>query len=157
MSGEAVTPISYFTLAKAVPEQIVISGNGGPMDYKAAMNFLALGVETVQFCTIVMKYGYGIIHELESGTAFLMQERGIRSMRELIGLTQPAPITDFMALSPVKKISEFNHALCVSCGNCDHAGREVAAALGSGQVRRLFDLRQEMLHRGDLHAGAHGT
>jgi 2-phospho-L-lactate guanylyltransferase len=118
MSGAAVTPISYFTLAKAVPEQIVISGNGGPMDYKAAMNFLALGVETVQFCTIVMKYGYGIIHELESGTAFLMQERGIRSMRELIGLTQPAPITDFMALSPVKKISEFNHALCVSCGNC---------------------------------------
>ncbi len=118
MSGEGVTPISYLTLAKAVPEQIAISGNGGPMDYKAAMDFLALGVETVQFCTIVMKYGYGIIHELESGTAFLMQERGIGSMRELIGLTQPNPITDFMALTPVKKISEFDHELCVSCGNC---------------------------------------
>ncbi len=118
MSGEGVTPISYLTLAKAVPEQIAISGNGGPMDYKAAMDFLALGVETVQFCTIVMKHGYGIIHELESGTAFLMQERGIRSMRELIGLTQPHPITDFMALTPVKKISEFDHDLCVSCGNC---------------------------------------
>ncbi len=82
------------------------------------MDFLALGVRTVQFCTIVMKHGYGIIRELESGTAFLMQARGIPSMKALIRLTQPAPITDFMALSPVKKISSFDRDLCVSCGNC---------------------------------------
>ena len=118
MSGDGVTPISYLTLANAVPEGIEISGNGGPMTYKAAMDFLALGVKTVQFCTIATKYGYGIIRDLESGTAFLMQERGIHSMKELIGIAQPHPITDFMALSPVKKISEFNYNLCTSCGNC---------------------------------------
>ena len=56
------------------------------MTYKAAMDFLALGVKTVQFCTIATKFGYGIIRDLESGTAFLMQERGIRSMKELIGI-----------------------------------------------------------------------
>jgi NADPH-dependent glutamate synthase beta subunit-like oxidoreductase/dihydroorotate dehydrogenase len=118
MSGEGVTPISYLTLAQAVPEGIEISGNGGPMDYKAAMDFLALGVKTVQFCTIVMKQGYGIIQELVSGTSFLMQQRDIASMKELIGIAQPNPITDFMALTPVKKISEINHDYCVSCGNC---------------------------------------
>jgi dihydropyrimidine dehydrogenase (NAD+) subunit PreT len=118
MSGEGVTPISYLTLAQASPEGIEISGNGGPMNYKAAMDFLALGVKTVQFCTIVMKQGYGILHDLESGTSFLMQERGIHSMRELIGIAQPHPITDFMALTPVKKISEAKPLLCVSCGNC---------------------------------------
>ncbi len=118
MSGEGVTPISYLTLAQAVPEGIEISGNGGPMNYKAAMDFLALGVKTVQFCTIVMKQGYGIISDLESGTSFLMQERGIRSMKELIGIAQPNPITDFMALSPLKKISYANQELCASCGNC---------------------------------------
>jgi dihydropyrimidine dehydrogenase (NAD+) subunit PreT len=118
MSGEGVTPISYLTLAQAVPEGIEISGNGGPMDYKAAMDFLALGVKTVQFCTIVMKQGYGIIKDLESGTSFLMQQRGIASMNELIGIAQPDPITDFMALTPVKKISEVHHDYCVSCGNC---------------------------------------
>jgi dihydropyrimidine dehydrogenase (NAD+) subunit PreT len=118
MSGEGVTPISYLTLAQAAPEGIEISGNGGPMNYKAAMDFLALGVKTVQFCTIVMKQGYGIISDLESGTSFLMQERGIRSMKELIGITQPHPITDFMALTPVKKISQVNPELCVACGNC---------------------------------------
>jgi dihydropyrimidine dehydrogenase (NAD+) subunit PreA len=118
MSGEGVTPISYLTLAQAVPEGIEISGNGGPMNYKAAADFLALGVKTVQFCTIVMKNGYGIIRELESGTSFLMQQRGIESMKELIGIAQPDPITDFMELSPVKKISEANPDYCVSCGNC---------------------------------------
>jgi dihydropyrimidine dehydrogenase (NAD+) subunit PreT len=118
MSGEGVTPISYLTLAQSVPEGIEISGNGGPMNYKAAMDFLALGVKTVQFCTIVMKQGYGIIHELESGTSFMMQQRGISSMKELIGITQPNPITDFMALSAVKKISEANLEYCVKCGNC---------------------------------------
>ncbi len=118
MSGEGVAPISYLTLASAVPEGVAISGNGGPMGYKAAMNFLALGVKTVQFCTIVMKYGYGIINEIESGTAYLMQERGIKSIEELIGIAQPNAITDFMDLTPTKKVSSFNHDLCVSCGNC---------------------------------------
>ena len=118
MSGDGVTPISYLTLANAVPQGIEISGNGGPMTYKAAMDFLALGVKTVQFCTIATKFGYGIIRDLESGTAFLMQERGISSMNELIGIAQPHAITDFMKLSPVKKISSFDYELCTSCGNC---------------------------------------
>jgi NADPH-dependent glutamate synthase beta subunit-like oxidoreductase/dihydroorotate dehydrogenase/Pyruvate/2-oxoacid:ferredoxin oxidoreductase delta subunit len=118
MSGEGVTPISYLTLVQAVPEGIAISGNGGPMNYKAAMDFLALGVKTVQFCTLPTKYGVGIIDEIQSGTAFLMQERGIHSMQELIGIARPHPVVDFMALSPVKKVSDFDAGLCVSCGNC---------------------------------------
>jgi dihydropyrimidine dehydrogenase (NAD+) subunit PreT len=118
MSGEGVTPISYLTLSQAIPEGIEISGNAGPMNYKAAMDFLALGVKTVQFCTIVMKQGYGIINDLTSGTSFLMKERGIQTMKELIGIAWPHPVTDFMALTPVKKISEAESEFCVSCGNC---------------------------------------
>ena len=118
MSGEGVTPISNLTLAQAVPEGIEVSGNAGPMNYKAAADFLALGVKTVQFCTIATKYGYGIIHELESGTSFLMQERGMTWMDKLIGIAQPHPITDFMALSPIKRLSDVNFDMCVSCGNC---------------------------------------
>ena len=118
MSGEGVTPISNLILAQAVPEGIEISGNAGPMTYKAAMDFLALGVRTVQFCTVATRFGYGIINELESGTSYMMAERGFTSVRELIGVAQPHPIADFMALSPVKKISEIDAALCLACGNC---------------------------------------
>ena len=81
MSGEGVLPISNLTLAKVSGTGIAVSGNGGPMNYKAAANFLALGAQTVQFCTIVMKYGLGIVDELHSGLSFLMEERGFKSVK----------------------------------------------------------------------------
>jgi NADPH-dependent glutamate synthase beta subunit-like oxidoreductase/dihydroorotate dehydrogenase/Pyruvate/2-oxoacid:ferredoxin oxidoreductase delta subunit len=118
MSGEGVLPISNLTLANVSRLGVAVSGNGGPMDYKAAANFLALGARTVQFCTIVMKCGYGIVDELHSGLSYLMQERGIKSVSELIGCALPAPITGFMELSPVKKVSDVRAELCQHCGNC---------------------------------------
>jgi NADPH-dependent glutamate synthase beta subunit-like oxidoreductase/dihydroorotate dehydrogenase/Pyruvate/2-oxoacid:ferredoxin oxidoreductase delta subunit len=118
MSGEGVIPISNLTLANVSRLGVTVSGNGGPMDYKSAANFLALGARTVQFCTIVMKYGYGIIDELNSGLSFLMKDRGIGSVNELIGYALPDPITGFMELTPTKKISAVNESLCEHCGNC---------------------------------------
>jgi len=118
MSGEGVAPISFFTLAKAAPLGVEISGNGGPMEYKSAANFLALGVGTVQFCSIVLKYGYNVFFDLASGVSHLMEHRGIKSMKELIGIALPNPITDFMDLPAEKKISAVNEDLCEHCGNC---------------------------------------
>jgi len=118
MSGDGVTAISNLTLANASRLDMHVSGNGGPMDYKAAADFLALGTKTVQFCTIVMKYGYGIIDDLHSGLSHLMEERGYRSVRELIGCALPNPIQGFMDLTPVKKISAVRAELCEHCGNC---------------------------------------
>lgn len=119
LSGRGVTAISNLNLATAAPYGVRISGNGGPMDYKAAADFLALGVDTVQFCTIVLKYGYGVIDELESGLSHLMAERGIGSVNELVGRAhEGGAVTDFMDLTPVKRISQVEAELCQHCGNC---------------------------------------
>lgn len=119
MSGEAVAPISYNNLVCAMPVGLSISGNGGPMNYKQASHFLAIGVKTVQFCTMPTKYGYGIYDELCSGVSYLMKQRGIKSMKDLIGIAQPNPITGFMDISPTKKISSLiDKEICLSCGNC---------------------------------------
>jgi len=118
MSGAGVIPISNLTLANVARHGITVSGNGGPMDYKAAANFLALGAKTVQFCTVVMKHGLGIIDELNSGLSFLMQERGLASVHDLIGRALPNPIRGFMDLSATKKLSAVTPALCLHCGNC---------------------------------------
>ncbi|MDQ7778863.1 MAG: FAD-dependent oxidoreductase [Planctomycetota bacterium] len=120
MSGEGVLPISFLTLANVSRLGVVVSGNGGVMDYKGAADFLALGARTVQFCTIVMKYGYGIIEELCSGLSWLMEERGFRSVDELVGCASraPGPIVPFMELPSLKKISAVDEKLCVHCGNC---------------------------------------
>jgi ferredoxin len=118
MSGEGVLPISYLTISNASGRGVSISGNGGPMDYKAAADFLALGAETVQFCTIAEKYGYSIIDELESGLSYLMEARGINSVKELIGIAMPSPVTGFMELPPKQKVSSVVEELCMHCGNC---------------------------------------
>src|ERR1039458_8571543 len=118
MSGEGVLPISNFTLAKVSSTGITVSGNGGAMSYKDAANFLALGAQTVQFCTAAMKYGLGYVDELHSGLSYLMEERGFRSVKELIGSALPNPVTDFGALSPTKKLPQVVAALCQHCGNC---------------------------------------
>ena len=118
MSGEGVLPISNLTLAKVSGTGITVSGNGGAMNYKDAANFLALGAQTVQFCTAVMKHGLGYVDELHSGLSYLMEERGFRSVKELIGSALPNPITDFGALSPTKKLPHVVAALCQHCGNC---------------------------------------
>lgn len=120
LSGEGVLPISNLTLARAAGLGVVVSGNGGPMDYRAAANFLALGARTVQFCSIVMKHGLGIVDELHGGLSHLLAERGFRSVAALIGSAQPQPITEFGALSAVKQLPEVAPAMCVHCGNCTH-------------------------------------
>ena len=120
MSGRGVAPISNLTLATVSDVGLNISGNGGPMNYLEAANFLALGVTTVQFCTIVMKNGYDVIEDLTGGLSHLMLQRGIKSVKELIGIAvrNGGPITDFMALTPKKKISSVNKELCIGCGCC---------------------------------------
>ena len=118
MSGEGVLPISNLTLARVAGLGVVISGNGGPMDYRSAANFLALGARTVQFCTIVMKYGLGIIDELHSGLSYLLEERGLASVEELVGSWLPEPITDFDRLPALKPVPSVIRNLCQHCGNC---------------------------------------
>nr|MDK2850213.1 dihydropyrimidine dehydrogenase [Candidatus Cloacimonadota bacterium] len=118
MSGEGVLPISYLSLARAGGMGVFISGNGGAMNHHDAANFLALGCGNVQFCSLPERYGYGIIDHLESGLSHLLQERNIASVKDLIGIAQPHPITDFMDLEPKHKHSVLIRDLCVKCGNC---------------------------------------
>jgi heterodisulfide reductase subunit A-like polyferredoxin len=47
-----------------------------------------------------------------------MEERGLKSVAELIGCALPDPITGFMELTAAKKISAVNADLCEHCGNC---------------------------------------
>ena len=132
MSGEGVLPISCLTLAKVSGLGITVSGNGGAMTYRDAANFLALGAETVQFCTAVMKYGLGYVDELHAGLSHLLAERGLRSVGELIGAARPQPITPFEALPAEKKLPRVVAALCRHCGNCVRCPYQAVALNGRG-------------------------
>ncbi|HVP14262.1 MAG TPA: FAD-dependent oxidoreductase [Terriglobales bacterium] len=140
MSGAGVAPISNLTLASVANLGVTVSGNGGPMDYRSAAQFLALGARTVQFCTVAMKYGVGIVGELHAGLSHLMQARGLASVEELIGRALPDPVTDFMALSPTLRVPQVTPELCVSCGNCTRCAY-LAVALDDDRKPRFDSAR----------------
>jgi NADPH-dependent glutamate synthase beta subunit-like oxidoreductase/dihydroorotate dehydrogenase/Pyruvate/2-oxoacid:ferredoxin oxidoreductase delta subunit len=118
LSGESILSISYLTLAKAAGAGLAISGNGGPMNYRQAADFLALGARTVQFCTLPLHYGVEIVEDLHAGLSGLLESLKLCSVSELIGRALPHPIRDFPDLSAVKRISTVERRLCVHCGNC---------------------------------------
>jgi dihydropyrimidine dehydrogenase (NAD+) subunit PreT len=118
LSGEGILPISYLTLAKAAGFGGRISGNGGPMNYRQAADFLALGAETVQFCTLALHYGVEIVEDLHAGLSGLLEALGLDSVSALIGRALPKPIRDFPDLTALKRISTVERRLCVHCGNC---------------------------------------
>ena len=118
LSGEGILPISYLTLAKAAGLGCRISGNGGPMNYRQAADFLALGAESVQFCTLALQYGVEIVDDLHAGLSHLLAALGLRTVGALIGRALPHPIRDFTDLPAKKKISTVMRRLCVHCGNC---------------------------------------
>ena len=118
MSGDGVAPITGLTLAKVAGLGVIVSANAGAMDYRTAADFLALGARTVQLCSAIMKYGYGVVDELHSGLSHLLAARGLHSVTELIGCALPDAITPFERLPALKRISAVKAELCVHCGNC---------------------------------------
>jgi dihydropyrimidine dehydrogenase (NAD+) subunit PreA len=116
---------------------VYVSGNGGAITYRDAANFMALGARSVQFCTAVMKFGLGYVDELHSGLSFLLAERGLHSVADLIGAALPHPVTDFGELSPVKKLPRVSRELCTHCGNCTRCPYQAVALDGHGAP--LFD------------------
>lgn len=132
MSGDGVAPISYLTVANVSGAGVVVSGNGGVMDYRAAARFLALGARSVQLCSAVMKYGVEIVDELHEGLSHLMAARGMRSVAELVGCALPSPVTPFEDLPAGGLVSALEPGMCVRCGNCTRCPYQAIALDADG-------------------------
>lgn len=118
MSGAAIKPITLRTIAeisKAI--DIPITGTGGPTTWKDAVEFLLVGATTVQFATAVMRYGYDIIEDLTSGLAFYMEEKGFKSVVDIIGKSLPNIVTHG-ELERKTVISKIDEMLCIKCDAC---------------------------------------
>jgi dihydropyrimidine dehydrogenase (NAD+) subunit PreA len=86
--GPAVKPIALHmvsSLARDNEVQLPISGIGGIETWRDAVEFLLLGATGVQVCTAVMHYGYRIIDDLLDGVRGYLIEKGLKSVRELVG------------------------------------------------------------------------
>jgi len=132
--GPAVKPIALNMVAAVAHETqgLPISGIGGISTWRDAVEFMLLGATTVQVCTAVMHHGFRIIHDLCDGLSNYLDEKGMASVRELVGRST-ARVKRWEQLDlNYRVIAHVDQARCIGCGLCyvacnDGAHQAIAA------------------------------
>ena len=144
-SGNAVKPIAlkFITELAQDPELkgMHISGMGGIETWQDAMEFILLGANSLQVTTAVMQYGYRIIDDLLTGLNYYLEEKGVRSIREMTGLSlsSVSDTTDVLERDTIL-FPKFLPENCVGCGRCIIScadGGHQAISFGEGRKPRL--------------------
>ncbi|MCP3964814.1 MAG: NAD-dependent dihydropyrimidine dehydrogenase subunit PreA [Lentisphaerae bacterium] len=121
-SGKAIKPIAlrFLTdLAKCKKlNNIPISGIGGIESWVDALEFFMVGASNLQVTTSVMEYGYRIVDDLITGVSSFLNQKGFKSLNEIIGLALPNIVPAEDLDRSYKILPDFNHDLCVGCGRC---------------------------------------
>src|SRR5499427_9504685 len=141
--GPAVKPIALNMVqqVQSDPEAALpLSGIGGISDWRDAVEFLLLGCSTVQVCTAVMHYGYRIVEDMIDGLEAYLDEKGMRSVRELVGRGLPN-VTKWEELDlNYKIVAHVDQQKCIGCGLCyvacnDGAHQAIAARPMHGRTQ----------------------
>ena len=122
LSGETVKPIALRFIAEICehPEirNLHISGMGGIETWEDALEFMALGADTVQVTTSVMEYGYRIVEDLCGGLKCFMKLQGIKHVSELTGMSLRMVVDTSEIERDTVIYPKFIHATCIGCERC---------------------------------------
>jgi len=119
--GPAVKPIALNMVKSCAqhPEvNLPISGIGGIENWRDAVEHILLGASTVQVCTAVMHYGFGIIREMIPGLEAYMVEKNFNTIDEMVGRALPNIKTWENLNLDYKIIAKINKEKCIGCQLC---------------------------------------
>ena len=132
--------------AKHPEFNLPISGIGGVENWRDAAEFILVGASTVQVCTAVMHYGYGIIREITTGLERYMKDKGFASISEMVGKALPN-ITTWENLNlKYKIVADINRDTCIGCQLCYIAcedGAHQAIALSDDPADRIPTIKED--------------
>lgn len=147
--GPAVKPIAMNMLKNCAQHpgiKIPISGIGGIENWRDAVEFILLGATSVQVCTAVMHYGFGIIREMVSGLERYMDDKGFKTLDDFRGKALPN-IMHWEDLNLKYKVVANIHAdKCIGCQLCYTAcedGAHQAIGLSSDPENRIPNIIEE--------------
>ncbi|MEW5848767.1 MAG: NAD-dependent dihydropyrimidine dehydrogenase subunit PreA [Myxococcota bacterium] len=125
--GPAVKPIALHMVAQLAQDPAVrkpISGIGGISNWRDAAEFMALGATSVQVCTAVMHYGFRIVEDMIEGLDAYLDEKGLKSAMDLVGMAVPA-FSDWGNLDMNHKVmAKIDPMKCIGCDLCHIACRD---------------------------------
>jgi dihydropyrimidine dehydrogenase (NAD+) subunit PreA len=147
--GPAVKPIALNMVKNCAqhPEvNLPISGIGGVENWRDAVEFILLGATTVQVCTAVMHFGFGIIREILPGLERYMDEKGFKTIDDFRGKALPN-IKHWDELNLKYKVTaSINESKCIGCQLCYTAcedGAHQAIALSNDPLIRIPSIIDE--------------
>ncbi|MGM9991227.1 MAG: NAD-dependent dihydropyrimidine dehydrogenase subunit PreA [Candidatus Bruticola sp.] len=121
-SGKAVKPVALRFLQQLRSAEglknLPISGIGGIETWEDAAEFILLGASTLQVTTAIMQYGYRIVEDLKNGLMHYMDEQGVNSLSELIGLANGNIIPAENLDRDYIVYPEIDTDKCIGCGRC---------------------------------------
>lgn len=119
--GPAVKPIAMNMLKNCAQHpgiNIPVSGIGGIENWRDAVEFFLLGATTVQVCTAVMHYGFGIIREMTAGLEQYMDEKGFATMDDLRGRALQNVLHWEDLNLDYKIVASIDESKCIGCQLC---------------------------------------
>lgn len=141
--GPAVKPIALNMLRNCAQHpgvQLPISGIGGVENWRDAVEYLLLGAGTVQVCTAVMHYGFGIIRDMVAGLEGYMKEKGFQTIAEMQGRALPNVLHWEDLNLDYKVTAHISADKCIGCQLCYTAcedGAHQAIGLADDPVNRV--------------------
>ena len=147
--GPAVKPIALHMVKECAQDPgvgIPISGIGGIENWRDAVEHMLLGATTVQVCTAVMHYGFGIIREMIPGLEQYMRDKGFGTIQDFVGKALPN-VKNWEQLNlNYKVIARIDEEKCIECQLCYIAcedGAHQAISLNSGNGSRVPQIIEE--------------
>jgi dihydropyrimidine dehydrogenase (NAD+) subunit PreA len=141
--GPAVKPIALNMLKELAQhpeiEKTPISGIGGIETWRDVVEFILLGATSVQVCTAVMHYGFGIVREMETGLRQFMEEKNYKTIYDFAGKALPN-VTEWKHLNLKHKVvAEINPDKCIGCElcyiSCDDGAHQAIALSKDSKIR----------------------
>ena len=119
-SGKAVKPVAlrFVQQLRDGISGVEISGIGGIETWEDAAEFLLLGATTLQVTTSIMQYGYRIVEDMKNGLEHYMEEQGVDSLMDLIGVANANIIPAENLDRDYVLYPEIDTEKCIGCGRC---------------------------------------
>ncbi len=119
LSGKAIKPVALRCVAQlAGATGLPISATGGAYTWKDAVEFILAGAKSVQVCSAVMQYGYGIIEDFNRGLLKYMEEMGFETIDDFCGNALPNITRQIELSRDYKLYAGVASEKCIGCGRC---------------------------------------
>ncbi len=119
-SGKAVKPIAlrFIQQLRTGIEDLPISGIGGIETWEDAAEFILCGATTLQVTTSIMQYGYRVVEDMKDGLMHYMQEQGVDSLMDLVGVANKNIIPAEELDRDYIVYPHIDEEKCIGCGRC---------------------------------------